>query len=183
MNTKTSVNLFQAQANLPPVLSFIEGYLRKIRFVLLTFIVCTGLVILGLHLYLSNRINTLEGRKTQLTAAVQQQVTTEAMLFTLRVRIAALKKILLFQKSIAPYIDVTMGLASPPRLTSFSLGENNKVQISVYLTSMNEAVELMKKIVDFTNAGKIRNPGLISFSIEKNGFITMGIVYTVILTN
>lgn len=178
---KHPINLFQSQAMYSPTLSMIERYLRMTRYVLLSLLLVIGGITLIVFFVFRVQQQSLEQRREQLFSSVQQNMTKEAMLLTLRARVSALKKIMLFQVSIAPHIDTALLIASPPQLTSFSLGDANSVSIGVESTTLEEAIDIVRTVIRLTEEKKIKNPTIVSIMLNKNATVTMGFSYVTIL--
>ncbi len=176
-----SINLFDTKASLTPGWQLVEQYLCVIRQYLLWSVLIVGLVFVALFGVISFRTNQLNAEQERLSQTIQNQNLKEGMLLALRARITALKNILTIQFSVAPYIDTTLLLARPPKLTSFSIGDKNTVQISVNLPDIQEAVSMMEEIVKLVDENKIRTPNLTSLTLDKDGAIVMGLSYSVIL--
>lgn len=176
-----SINLFDTKANLTPKWQLVEKYLLLIRQYLLGFTIIVGVVLVVLYGVIRYRSGQLDTDQKQLFQTIQNQSVKEGLLFALRARIASLKKILDVQFSVAPYIDTTLLLARPPQLASFSIGENNTVQISVEFSDIGQAVSMMETVVKLVNENKIKNPNLTSLAVDKDGGITMGLSYSVVL--
>lgn len=176
-----SINLFDAKANLTPTWQLVEKYLLLIRQYLLGFVLIAGIGLVVTYGVVRMRTIQLDADQKQLSQTIQNQSVKEGLLLALRARISSLKKILDVQFSVAPYIDTTLLLAHPPRLTSFSIGELNTVQISVDLPDIWEAVSMMETIVKLVEENTIRNPNLTSLTVDKDGSIMMGLSYSVLL--
>lgn len=182
MSGSNPINLFQSKAQLSPFWSVIERYLRISRAILIFILLGCGVTIISLYIFASMQKKTLQAQQTQLLTMVTQYADKEVMFRTLRARVLSLQSIMKQQISIAPYIDTTLLIAQPPALTAFSVGEKNSVSISVKMTSMDEAVKLVNTVITLTNDKKILHPILSSFSIDKDGSISVGLAYGVILT-
>lgn len=178
---KNPINLFQTQVVFSPKLLVIERYLRTARYVLLSLIFGIGLVTLIVYGIFSLQQTSLDGKRQALYAAVKQEVVKEGMLLALRSRVQALKKIMTYQISIAPYIDTTLLIAAPPRLSSFSLGEANSIHIGVNTQNVDEAITIISTVMQLTNENKIKNPLLTSILLNKDATVALEFTYTVIL--
>lgn len=181
MEQEHSINLFQRTTAYSPALSLVDRYLRMVRFFLLGGVVLAGAVIIGVYAYTKVTVTQLEQKRTVLVTSLTGSMSKEVMLLALRARIQSLKNILQYQVSIAPYIDTTLLLAQPPVLTSFAIADKNTVSISVHLASISEAIALVGKILSLHAEHKITNPVLSSLSMDKDGTITMGLAYSVVL--
>ena len=182
MSDVKPINLFQSKAELSPFWSMIEHTLEKLRIVLIFVFLGVGVSVISLYVFATMQKKTLASQQSQLMTIVTQYADKEIMLRALRARVISLQTIMKQQVSIAPYIDTTLLIAQPPTLTSFSIGEKNSVSISVKMTTMDNAVSLIQTVVTLTNTHKILHPLLTSFSIDKDGTITMGLSYGVILS-
>jgi len=175
------INLFQSQAVVSPKLAVLERYLRGARTFLLLIVVGVGAITLIVYLIFSLQRRTLDGQRQELFASVKENVVKEALLLTLRARVASLKKIMTYQISIAPYIDTTLLIAAPPRLASFSLGDGNSIHIGVEAQSVEEAIFIVETMMQLTNDNKIKNPMITSILLNKDATVSIGFTYTVIL--
>jgi len=175
------INLFQSQATLSPTFTIVERYLRLTRYILLYVILGIGAVTLIVYMIFRFQQQSLEVRRKQVYAIVQQNITKEAMLLTLRARVLALQKIMMYQISIAPYIDTTLLIASPPVLKSFSLESANVIRISIDASSLEEAITVVGTVVQLTKDNKIQNPNITSIVLGKDAKVTMGFTYAVVL--
>lgn len=181
MGQGKSINLFDTKASLSPGWQLVEKYLLLIRQYLLGFVLVVGIVLVVTYSVVRFRVMQLDIDQKQFSQTIQNQSVKEGLLLALRARITSLKKILDAQLSVAPYIDTTLLLARPPELTSFSIGEKNTVQISVDLPDIGQAVSMMEGVVKLVEENKIRTPNLTSLTVDKDGFIKMGITYSVLL--
>lgn len=181
MASGKSINLFDTKASLTPGWILAEKYLILLRQYFLGFILIAGILLVGTYGIVRLQKAKLDREEQQLATAIQSEHAKEGLLLALRARIASLKKILDVQLSVAPYIDTTLLLARPPRLTSFSIGDKNTVQISVELPDIGEAVSMMEVILQLVSENKIRNANLTSLTINKDGSVMMGIMYQVVL--
>lgn len=181
MSQGKSINLFDTKTSLPPSWQLVEKYLLVIRQYLLGFVCVVGIALVVAYGVVRYRLGQFDADQKQLSYTIQNQNVKEGLLLALRARITSLKKILEVQLSVAPYIDATLLLARPPKLTSFSIGEKNTVQISVELPDIGEAVSMMEVVVKLVEKNIIKNPNLTSLSVDKDGSIMMGITYSVLL--
>jgi len=177
-----NVNLFQNQSIRSPQFLLIERYLRVARIVLLAILCVGGIIVLGTFFLFRAQQQSLDRQRAQLYSIVQNNIAKEGMLVTLRARVQSLKKIMQYQVSIAPYIDTALLIATPPNLTSFSLGDASSVQISVDSATVEEAIGVVETIIRLTNEQKIKNPVVTSIVLSKDGRVTMGFVYVTVLT-
>ncbi|MFH0749856.1 MAG: hypothetical protein V1917_03005 [Candidatus Gottesmanbacteria bacterium] len=178
---KHPINLFQTQVTYSPTLSLMERYLRVARYVLLSFLFGVGVVTLVVFIIIRFQEQSLDRQRQALYSSVQNNMTKEAMLLALRARVTSLMKIMQFQVSIAPYIDTTLLIASPPRLTSFSLGDGSLIRIGVDAQHLEEAIDIIKTVVQLTNENKIKNPTITSIVLDKDGTVTLGFTYVIVL--
>ncbi len=178
---KNPINLFQSQVSYSPVLSMAERYLRTARYILLFILMGVGVATLSVFFVLRLQQQSLDTQRKTLFASVSENMTKEAMLLALRSRVTSLKKIMLFQVSIAPYIDTTLLIAAPPRLTSFSLGDGNSVHIAIETKTLEEAITIVKTVLRLTNENKIKNSTITSIILNKDGTVTMGFMYITVL--
>jgi len=178
---KNPINLFQNQVAFSPTLVVVERYLRVARYVVLSLIFGIGLLTLSIYFIFQFQKRSLDTKRQVLYQAVQKDITKEAMLLSLRARVSALKKIMAYQISIAPYIDTTLSIAAPPRLSSFSLGEGNSVHIEVDVDTITEAVSIVQTVIQLANEHKIKNPTMTSIILNKDAKVTLGFTYTVVL--
>lgn len=181
MEQEHSINLFQRTTAYSPALSLIDRYLGMVRFFLLGGVILISAVTIGVYAYTKVTVKKLEQERTVLVTSLTGGMPKEVMLLALRARILSLKNILQYQVSIAPYIDTTLSLAQPPVLTSFAIADKNTVTISISLRSINEAIALFEKILMLHSERKIVSPVLTSLSVDKDGAITMGLMYSVVL--
>lgn len=176
-----SINLFDTKTSLTPVWQMVEKYLLISRQFLLGFVLIAGCILVATYGVVRFRTTQLDAEQKQLTQTIQTQKVKEGLLLALRARISSLKKIMDVQFSVAPYIDTTLLLSRPPLLRSFTIGEKNTVQISVTLPNIGDAVSLMTNVVKLVNDNSIRNPNLTSLSVDKDGSVTLGLSYSVLL--
>ena len=175
------INLFQSQGVVSPKLAVFERYLRAIRTFLLVIVVGIGAMTLIVYSIFFFQRRTLDGQRQELFAIVKENVVKEALLLTLRARVSSLKNIMTYQISIAPYIDTTLLIAAPPRLSSFSLGDGNSIHIGVETQNVEDAVSVIQTVMQLTNENKIKNPTITSIFLNKDATVTLGFTYTVIL--
>jgi len=176
-----SINLFQNQAVYSPKLALVERFLRTARYLCLAMVFGVGAITLIVYVVFQLQHRSLDAKRQDLYATVKNEVTKEAMLLSLRSRVQALKKIMTYQISIAPYIDTTLLIAAPPRLTSFSLGDANSIHIGVEAATVEEAIAVMQTVVQLANSNKIKNPTVTSILLNKDATVTLGFTYTVVL--
>ncbi|MFZ2024962.1 MAG: hypothetical protein WAV51_01590 [Microgenomates group bacterium] len=176
-----SINLFQNQVVYSPKLALIERFLRTARYIFLSFVFGVGIITLIVYFVFQLQHQSLDTKREELYTIVKNDVTKEALLLSLRSRVSALKKIMTYQISIAPYIDTTLLIAVPPRLTSFSLGEANSIHIGVEAATVEEAITVMETVIQLTNDNKIKNPTVTSILLNKDATVTLGFTYTVVL--
>lgn len=176
-----AINLFQSQNTYSPKLAAIERYLRTVRYVLLFGVLGIGVLTLITFAIFQFQQRSLETKRQALYEVVKQEVTKEAMLIALRARVSALKKIMMFQISIAPYIDTTLLIASPPQLSAFSLGDGNSISIEVQAENVERAISVVQTVMKLTTENKIKNPMVTSISLDKNGTVLLGFTYSVVL--
>ena len=175
------INLFQSQAIVSPKLAILERYLRGARTFLLFIVAGIGAITLIVFVIFSLQRKALDGQRQELFAIVKENVVKEALLLTLRARVASLKKIMTYQISIAPYIDTTLLIATPPSLSSFSLGDGNSIHIGVEAQNVEDAISVMQTVMQLTNDNKIKNPTVTSILLNKDATVSLGFTYTVIL--
>ena len=175
------INLFQNRVAFSPKLAVLERYLRVIRNIFLSLILGVGIITIVVYVIFQFQQRALDEKRQTLFAIVQKDITKEAMLLSLRSRVSALKKIMTYQISIAPYIDATLLIAAPPRLSSFSLGDANTIHIGVDVDSVDEAVSVVASVIQLTNENKIKNPIVTSILLNKDEKVSLGFTYTVVL--
>lgn len=178
---KNPINLFQSQVTFSPELTLIERYLKAGRTIFLSILLGVGFVSLTGFFIIQYQMQALERERQDLYTSVTGNMTKEAMLLALRARVVSLKKIMLFQVSIAPYIDTTLLIAAPPRLSSFSLGEGSSVRIAVESKNVDEAISIVKTVIQLTDEKKIKNPTITSIILNKDGTVTTGFTYVTVL--
>jgi len=176
-----AINLFQNKVTYSPKLAVIERYLRMTRSIFLLGVLGVGLLTLIVYGIFQFQQRSLETKRQTLYEAVKQDVTKEAMLIALRARVSSLKKIMTYQISIAPYIDTTLLIASPPQLSTFSLGDQNSIHIEVQSETVEQAISVVETVMTLTEEKKIKNPVVTSITLDKNGTVMMGFTYSVVL--
>ena len=87
----------------------------------------------------------------------------------------------MYQISIAPYIDTTLLIASPPQLSAFSLGDENSIRIEVQSETVEQAISVVETVMRLTEEKKIKNPVVTSITLDKNGAVMLGFTYFVVL--
>ncbi len=176
-----AINLFQNKVTYSPKLTVIERYLRIARSLFLFGVLGVSVLTLVVYGVFQFQQRSLEKKRQTLYEAVKQEVTKEAMLIALRARVSSLKKIMMYQISIAPYIDTTLLIASPPQLSAFSLGDENSIRIEVQSETVEQAISVVETVMRLTEEKKIKNPVVTSITLDKNGAVMLGFTYFVVL--
>jgi len=175
-----NINLFQTKTTVQPVLAFFDQYV-KIAAVALLAIVFSGGVIAGVAFTVfGNQRDAMERDKQQLLALVKDNVTKESLILMIRNRLVAVDVIMASQVSYAPFVDTTIKIIQSFPLSSFSMGAKNSVSIAVNVTSLTEAVEVLKTLMEMEQKNEIAYPMLQSFSLDEKK-IQIGLSYTVVL--
>jgi hypothetical protein len=175
-----NINLFQAKTTVQPIFSFIERSVKIVALSLLS-VVVSGSLMVALSFYVfGQQKDTMEAEKQQFLSRIKEYVAKESLLVMMRNRLVAVDKIVATQVAYAPYIDTTMKIIQSFSLTSFSLDPKNAVSISVSVTTMDEAMGVLKTLMDMEQRKEITTPILQSFVMDKET-IKIGLSYFVVL--
>ncbi len=181
MASTPGINLFQTQTEVHPVVQFVMPYVRNISTVSLIVFLMIGTSILTIRLFVQNELKSVASQTNEILTRVNADAVKEGILLDLHHRITLVSNIRKVQVSFAPHLDATLSIARPPRLTSFSLGDNNQtVRITVKVSSLKEASDVVDSVMHLLTQKKIRSPLITGFAIDKNGLIAVGLSYDVI---
>jgi len=175
-----TINLLQTKTTFQPVLALIERYARVASIILLVVVVSGSILVGSAFFIFGQQKNILELEKQQLLTRIKENVRKESLMFIIRNRLNTVDRIMATQKSYAPFVDTTIEVIQSFPLTSFSMGEKNSVSISVTVSTLADAVYVVKKLMDMDGQKKITSPMLNSFSLES-AKIQLGLSYIVVL--
>jgi|GEM_PF-5576339 len=175
-----NINLLQTKTAVQPFLAFVQQYVKVATVVLLTIVFSGGIMVGIAFFFFGQRRDAMETERQQLLAQVKDNVAKESLLLMIRTRVMAIDKIFATQVSYAPFIDTTIKVIQSFSLSSFSMGANNSVSILVHVTSLSEAVDVLKILMEMEQKREISNPILQTFLLEGEN-IQIGLSYTVVL--
>lgn len=181
MPKTASINLFQTKANLPANLLVWDKYLRIASYVGMALLLGGGIIVWGLFIVIGMQRQTLEDKRAQASAYIKSNVVKEGMILALRQRIKVVTRIMEQQVSLAPYINTTLLIAQPPKLASFTMGEQGSVNISIRAADGFEAQLYVKTLIDLVAERKVKKPMLTSLVVERDGSYMLSFSYGVIL--
>lgn len=181
MPKASSINLFQTKANLPPSFLLWDKYLRTAAYIGMGLLIGGGFIVWGLFVVIGMQRQVLEERRAAATDYIKSNVVKEGMILALRQRIKVVSRIMEQQVSLAPYINTTLLVAQPPKLASFTMGDQGSVNISIRAADGYEAQLYVKTLIDLVGERKVKNPILTSLVVEKDGSYLMSFSYGVIL--
>jgi len=175
-----NINLFQTKTTIQPLLEVIERYVKTISVVLLA-IVFSGGIMTGIAFYVfGQQRDAMDSERQQLLAEIKNNVAKEGLFVMIRNRLVAVDKIMSTQVSYAPFIDTTIKIIQSFSLSSFSMGGKNSLMITVNVTTLAEAVDVLKTLMEMEQKKEITQPMLESFSLDDKK-IQLGLSYTVVL--
>lgn len=173
LQTKTTNSLFGRDS---------ENVVRIITIVVLSVTFVFGILAGSAYVLLDSQQKTLEQTKNQFTTVIKEYQEKESMLVATTSRLSLIQQIIKTQRSYAPYIDTTIKILAPSyRLSSFSVGKDNTVNMTVDVNSISEAVDMLRTVLTMQDDRMITNLVLNSFSLDNQGKISVSISYTVIL--
>lgn len=183
MSATPTINLFQSQTEVHPIVRYLTPFVRSISSVSFIIFLMVGTSIFTIRWFVQNELKSIADQTNNIMAQIKAETTKEGMLLDLHHRIALVSSVRKTQISFAPYLDATLAIARPPGLTSLGFGENNQVRITVKVLSLSEASDVIDSVINLLTKKKIRNPFITSFAIDANGLIVLGLSYDVILNS
>jgi len=176
-----TINLFQMNAGFSPVFSLISKYLRIISLVFVIVLIFVGAGIAFWFYSLNVTRQMTEQKKLALVKQIESNVAKEAMMKETKFRLSSIGKILSLQESFTPFLDTTIRIAQVPELTSFTLGDQNVVALSIKTKTLSRAIEISNAVFTLVSERKIFSPMLDSLTVESDGSVQMNISFKVIL--
>lgn len=175
------INLLQTKSDFHPVLNILERYVPVIAVGLVSLAAVAG-VLLGLAFFLlTGQRDALGNERKQLVTQIEGDVKKESLLLLVRSRLSTLSTIIETQRSFVPYIDSTLSIVKSYTLTSFALGQNNTVNVTITVWSLQDAIDVLSTVMALEKNHTITNPVLTSCTIDGDGKIELGLSYTVVL--
>lgn len=178
----SDINLLQTKSTTSLFGKDVESLVRIIAILVLSITFAVGLLVAGAYVMLQSQKGTLDQTKNQFLQTISDNKEKESILTAINSRLSLIQKIMDSQHSYAPYIDTTLKILTPAyTLSSFSIGKDNAVNMTVDVNSVGDAMEMLTTIMKMEDAHMIKNPVLNSFSLEEGGKISVAVSYTVIL--
>lgn len=176
---RSSINLFSTRASIPQWVLTLDPYIPLINVLAVSFVVAGTLAYLVGSGILALQERSVEISRQKAMAQLVSLQQKEMKYLVMKQRIPIVENIIKTQKSLAPYIDTALAIATPPQLQSISPGEKQQVSLRVALPTIEDGIPLLGKIIDLSNQNIIRSPSLSNVTVSKEGIISVGITYTV----
>jgi len=176
-----AINLFQNRSTITVTLERSLSYLRIGAYSLLGITLTSAVILVALFLYVSNLEKQFAEERKAVVGMIAEQADKEVQLYAIRNRVNIIKSIFDSQFVFTPLLDVTLTIAKPPKLATFTIGEKHAVAISVKSTSFDDLRFIATRIIDLSNQGKIVDPVIQSITMDGVGAVTANITYTVVL--
>lgn len=176
---RSSINLFSTRASIPQWIMALDPYVPLINVLSVSFVVAgTLLYVLGSG-FLALQERSVEISRQKAMAQLTELSPKEMKYLLMKQRIPIVENILKTQKSLAPYIDTALAIATPPQLQSISPGEKQQVSLRIILPTIEDGIPLLSRIIDLSNQNTIGAPSLSTVTVSEDGVISIGITYTV----
>lgn len=174
----SDINLLKAKTMLTPQLVAIEGQLRIISVVLLVLVLCAGLFFGVGYVIFRRSLESLSGRKTALIAAVGKELQKEGLYASLKDRLAITGRIIEKQRSWLKVVDLVDRVTLSGPRTSFAVGENNEVNLSITSNSLEDAFDVVDRVIAEVEGKNMINPVLQSVQYGKDGSVRISLTFT-----
>lgn len=130
------------------------------------------------YYYFYTEQGRLAKQRSELYFRVNQARNKEGLLISIKERTAIVDRVLAAQKPWADMLDLLGTIVVPPALSTISVDDQNKIVVGITAPSIDDIVEPMERFVEYAREGKIRIPQILSVQFDKNGKVTVSLVFT-----
>jgi hypothetical protein len=178
--TSQNINLFQTKTTFQPILAMAEKYAKLASTILLSVVFVSGILVTVAFFVFGRQRDAYILERDQLLVQIKKEVSKESLFIMIRNRLISIDAIMNSQISYAPFIDTTIKIIQSFPLTSFTLGEKNSVSITVKVSTLEEATNVLSTILDMERKKEITFPLLQSFSMNEDK-IQIGLSFIVVI--
>lgn len=177
---QSSINLISTKTGLSPEVELIENSVRRASTISIFVFLAAGFLIGGLYLYFSSQLTSLEAMRTELRSQINSAKKNEGLLVSIKDRTRIVERAMASQRPWAETLDLLGTVAVPPALASVSVGEQNKIEITIQDGSIEAMRAPIATLISYANEGKIRNPVLQSVQFDKTGVVIVAVSFTMV---
>ena len=128
-------------------------------------------------MYFLSQLTSLEATRTELRSQINTAKNKEGLLTSIKDRTRIVERAMASQRPWAETLDLLGTVAVPPALSSVSVDEQNKIEITIQASSIDEMRAPVATLISYANEGKIRNPILQSVQFDKNGLVSIAVSF------
>lgn len=172
-----TINLIATKTGLSPQLELIENSLQRASTIGVVIFLAAGLLVGALYFYYSSTLTNLEAVRTELRSQINAAKNNEGLLISIKDRTRTVEKAMNSQHQWAQTLDLVGTAAVPPALSAISVDDENKIEVTVQGTSIDELVAPITTFTAYAKEGRIRNSELRSVQFGKNGIVTMTVAF------
>lgn len=173
----TEINLLKKSTASFGVTPELEEKVRLAAWWGLVGLLASGIIIGTIFLVLSSRVRNLETTNAQLAQQINAQSVKEGILLSLvqRTKVAgnALKAARPWG-NLFPLLEV---IAHDSNYRTLVIDEAGKVRLNFHIDNIDTAAEIVEHIIDLNSQGSLKAPQLLSFVVEEDGTVNMGVLF------
>ncbi len=140
----------------------------------------TGVLVGSLYFYYSSQLVSLEASRTQLRNEINAAKNNEGLLASIKDRTGIVERAMKSQRPLAEMLNLLGTVAVPPSLTSVSVDEDSKIEITIQANSVDELLPPIETLIAYAEEGRVQSPELQSVQFGKNGLVTVSIAFNAI---
>ncbi len=179
MPSTGTINLISTKTSLSPQITAIEKSLRTTTYIALAIVFFLVATVGGAYVYFLQENRSLQEEKSKLVRLIiDNEKNKEGLYVSIKQRATVVSKAIETQKPWAQMLDTVGLIVQPPSLSALNVDDQNKVSMTLTLSSIDEVVDIMKALVTSVSQRRIHNPQLVSFQLEKDSGIQMLIAFT-----
>lgn len=175
-----TINLINTKTGLSPQLARIETSLRRAATVAIIVFLAAGLLVGALYFYYSSQLTTIEATRTQLRGQISAAKNSEGLLISIKDRTRIVEKAMDSQRPLAEMLELLSFVAVPPALSSVSVDEDSKIEISIQANTIDEILPPIEALIAYANDGRVRSPELRSVQFGKDGTVSVSIAFNAV---
>lgn len=180
MNTE-DINLLKqrsSQTFLPPGT---EELLHRLAIWGLVVLLASGVFLGFFFALLTSRVQQLQAANDQYRSQINAASVKESLLLSLRQRIVIAGKALEAARPWGNLFPILAQIAQQSEFINISVDESGKVNATVLVASVNDAVRVVSNTIALTDVPSLRAPQLTSFAVQADGSVRLGLSFIPIL--
>ncbi len=174
------INLIRPTSPLSERFGGLEKKLRSASIAAAAILLVLGVLVGASYAALSLQMRRLNDEKTQLLTRIAGESKKEALLVAVQSRVAVVEKVRAQTTPWGDALDVAQQIAQVGFITDANVAEQGRFTMVVHVSSLDDAVVLVRTIGTLVSQGRIRSPILESFQLDELGEVQLSVSFFVV---